>query len=407
MPKILRNIFICVLILIIIVAFSSSYASLNIDNLAYVFAIGIDASDENTLEVTFEFSTTTGSSESGSTEKSKPIINSVTASSLSSAINLMDSYLEKEINLSHCKAIIFCEEIAYDGISDEIYTLINNTQIRPSANIIISKCKAKYYIEQTKPELESSVAKYYEILSDSSKYTGYIPNSTIGDFFNSLICKDCDPYAILGGVNQSTQENTTMANSEKDFNVKANESSIKGEIGTENLGLAIFKDDRIVGELDALETICFMTLKNNINRFLISVPDPVHEGNYIDIYFMPYDSTSVKIDTSSPSPYIKIKVKLSGKIYSMSEDSSYLQPEILDAISNNCNSYLQYAISDFLYKTSKEFHCDIVGFGENASSNFFTTKDLNNYKWLESYKNAFFDVKVDTSVESGMLITET
>lgn len=407
MPKILRNTFIFVILIIIIVAFSSSYASLNIDNLAYVFAIGIDTSDKNNLEVTFEFSTTTGSSESGSTEKSKPIINSVKVSSLSSAINLMDSYLEKEINLSHCKAIIFSEEIAYSGISNEIYTLINNTQIRPSTNIIISKCKAKYYIEQTKPELESSVSKYYEILSDPSKYTGYIPDATIGSFFNSLICRTCDPYAILGGINQSDSKNNTINNSEKDFNVKANESSLQGEIGTENIGLAVFKDDRIVGELDALETVCFMTLKNDINRFLISVPDPVHNGNYIDIYFMPYDSTSIKVDTSSSSPYIQIKVKLSGKIYSMSEDSSYLQPDVLDAISNNCNSYLQYAISNFLYKTSKDFHCDIVGFGQNALGNFYTTKQLDNYKWLESYKNAFFDVKVDTSVESGMLITET
>lgn len=407
MPKILRNIFICVLIIIIIVAFSSSYASLNIDNLAYVFAIGIDASDENNIEVTFEFSTTTGSSESGSTEKSKPIINSVTASSLSSAINLMDSYLEKEINLSHCKAIIFSEEIAYNGISDEIYTLINNTQVRPSTNIIISKCKAKYYIEQTKPELESSVSKYFEILADSSRYTGFIPDSTIGGFFNSLICKDCDPYAILGGVNQSESQNTTTNNNEKDFSVKANDSSIQGEVGTENIGLAVFKNDRIVGELDALETICFMTLKNDINRFLISVPDPVHEGNYIDIYFMPYDSTNIKVDTSSASPYIKVKVKLSGKIYSMSEDASYLQPEILHAISSSCNSYLEYAISDFLYKTSKDFHCDIIGFGQHSLSNFYTTRESENYKWLESYKNAFFDVKVDTSVESGMLITET
>ena len=155
MPKLLRNLFVFLLIVIFIVAFSSSYASLSIDNLAYVLAIGIDTSDENNLEVTFEFSTTTAASESGTTEKTSPVINSVKASSLSNAINLMNSYMGKQINMSHCKVIIFSEELAYQGISDEIYTLINDTQIRPSANIMISKYSAKYYINQTKPELKT------------------------------------------------------------------------------------------------------------------------------------------------------------------------------------------------------------------------------------------------------------
>ena len=75
--------------------------------------------------------------------------------------------------------------------------MINDTQIRPSANIIISKCNAKYYMEQVKPEIENLLSNYYELLAESSKYVGHIPNATIGDFFNSLICKTCEPYAIL------------------------------------------------------------------------------------------------------------------------------------------------------------------------------------------------------------------
>lgn len=407
MPKLLRNIFIFLLIVSFIIAFSSSYASLNIDNLAYVLAIGIDTSDENKLEVTFEFSTTTSASESGSTEKTTPVINSVKASSLSNAINLMNSYMGKEINMSHCKAIIFSEELAYQGISDEIYTLINDTQIRPSANIVISKCNAKYYIKETKPELENLISKYYEILSNSSKYTGYIPNSTIGDFFNSLICKTCEPYAILGGINQKNSQNNTVLDSEKDSTIKSNQTSFEGENGVENIGVAVFKEDKLVGELNALETISFLAIRNDVDRFLVSIPDPIKQGNYLDIYFTPYDSPTIEVDTSTSSPYIHVKTKFSGRIYSMSEDSNYLTPEVLSTISASCNSYLESAFSSFLYKTSKEFHSDISGIGKYALSNFFTTKDVDDYNWLSNYQNAFFDVDVDTSVKSGMLMTET
>ena len=379
MKRLVRNIFIFILIIIFIVAFSSSYSSLSIDNLAYVLAIAIDKSDTNKFEVSFQFSTPVSASESGSSEKSTSIINTVTASSLSNAINLVNGYLGKQINMSHCKAIIFSEELAIEGISDEIYTLINDTQVRPSSNIVVSKCSAKYYIQQTKPQLENLISKYYEIFTNSSKYTGYMPDATIGDFFNSLICKTCEPYAILGGVNlgsSQSSQNSNEIDSQKDYTIKANSSSIQGENGAENIGVAVFKDDKLVGELNALETISFLNIQNELDRFLVSVPDPLNTNNYLDIYLTPINTTDIEIDTSSQSPYIKIKCKFSGRIYSMTEDSKYLSPEVLESISNSCNSYLESIFSDYLYKTSKDLKSDINGLRQICFKKFFLYRTI-------------------------------
>lgn len=406
MNTIIKNAFILILIIIFIIAFSSSYSSLSIDNLAYVLAIAIDSSDTNKLEVSFQFSTPV-SAESSSTKKPTPIINTVTASSLSNAINLVNGYLGKQINMSHCKVIIFSEDLAFKGISDEIYTLINDTQVRPSCNLVVSKCSAKYYLEETSPQLENLISKYYEIFANSSKYTGYMPDATIGNFFNNMICKTCEPYAILGGVNEGFQNNSSEVDSQKDYTIKANESSITGENGAENIGVAVFKGSQLVGELNALETIAFLNIKNDLDRFLISVPDPQNDNNYLDIYLTPTRSTNIQIDTSNQTPYIKIKCEFSGRIYSMSENSKYLSPEVLDSISNSCNSYLESIFSDYLYKTAKDFNSDINGLGKCALKNFFTTAQYDDYNWQENYKNSFFDVKVNTSVKSGMLITET
>lgn len=405
--KLVRNLFILILIIVFIVAFSSSYLSLSMDNLAYVLAIGIDKYDKNNLLVTFQFSTTTPTSESGTTKKTPTITNSVIASSLSTAVNLMNSHMGKELNLSHCKVIIFSEELASEGISDEIYTLINDTQIRPSSNIVISKCTAKYYIENTSPELENLISKYYEIFTNSSKYTGFQPNSTIGDFFNALICKTCEPYAILGGLTTENTSNDGNISTQESANIKANQTPIEGQNDSENVGIAVFKDDKLVGELSALETISFLSLRNKVERFLISIPDPEDSNRYLDIYITPNTSTSIDIDTSTSSPYIKIKAEFSGRIYSMSDNSKYLEPDVLNAISGSCNKYLETVFTDYLYKTSKELKSDINGFGKYALSHFFTTQEFEDYNWLGNYQNAFFDVTVNTSVKSGMLITET
>ena len=89
MNKIVRNLFILILILVFTIAFSSSYLSLSMDNLAYVLVIGIDKGKDNNLEVSFQFSTTSKSTESGSTEKTPTVMDTVTAPSFSTAVNLM------------------------------------------------------------------------------------------------------------------------------------------------------------------------------------------------------------------------------------------------------------------------------------------------------------------------------
>ena len=382
MNKWLRNLLVLVLIIVFLMAFSSSYTALSMDNLAYVLAIGIDTSTQNKLQVSFQFSSPSSTAESGSTQKPPTYINTVHASSLSDAINLMNSYMGRQLNLSHCKMIIFSEDLANLGISDEIYTLMNDTQIRPSANILVTKCDTKTYLEQTEPQLENLLSKYYEFLTNSSKYTGYMPNATLGDFFNSMVCYSCDPSAMLGGLSDQYTN-------------------------PEHIGLAVFKDDKLVGELNAIETISYLTIKNNVDRFLVSVPDPYHSDSYLDIYLSPENSTHITVNTDNGAPYITIKLKLSGQIYSATSSSDFSDPAVLEQISSACNSYIEKTFSDFLYKTAKEFKSDICGLGRYALSNFLTTEQFKKYNWLESYKDSFFEVKVDTSVKSSMVILKT
>ena len=382
--NILKKIFIIVLIIIFVSSFSASYNSLNIDNSAFAIAIGIDKSDSNKLKVTFEFLAPSPSGE-GSVETT-PVLNSVDCSSITNGINLMNAYLGRKVNLSHCKLIIFSEELAKEGISDEVYSLINEVQIRPSANIVVSKCNTKYYIENSVPSLENLIPKYYEIFPNTSEYTGYTCNATIGDFFNALVCNYCSPYAILGGID---------------------ESPITGERETQNIGLAVFKNAELVGELNAIETICFLNLKESVDSFLVSIPDPQEANSKIDIYLTPNTTHNIDVDFVNGAPYVKMKLEFSGKIYSMSRDSQYLNIDVLNSISNSCNNYLESQFSSYLYKTSTVFESDINGLGSFALSKFSTTTEFDNYNWLDNYKNCTFDVEVTTVIDSGFLLTQT
>lgn len=405
MNNIFKKIFILTIILVLLVAFNSSYSSLNLDNLAFVIGLGIDVSDTKEIKVTFQFVKPPSTSE-GSNEESQIIVDSIDTNSIANAINIMNTYFAKKLDLSHCRIIVFSEEIAKKGISNYIYTLMNDVQIRPSANVIVSKCNAEYYINSCNPSLENSISKYYDLFPDSSKYTGYLTNASIGDFFNSLICNYCDPYTILGSVTSANNGSSQIINT-NDSEVQSGVSPISGTKGVENIGMAVFNEDKLVGELNAIETVCFNILEKKIDNFIISVPDPNNENSSLDVFitFKPKSKIDVKIVNGSP--YIKIDYNFEGKVYSVTENTNYLNDSSLTAISNSCNKYLHSTITDYLYKTSQEFKSDINSFGKYVLSDFATNKEFKNYNWLNNYINSTFDVNINTDINSGVLLTKT
>ena len=405
MKKILNIILIVFIFLVNLYAFSASYTCDNIDNLAYVVGIGIDTSTSNNLKVSFQFTDTSAYSSEGDSGSNSTIINTVEAQSLESSVNLLNSYVGKNINLAHCKVIVFSEEIAKDGLSNYIYSLINDSQIRPTSNIVISKCEAKYYLENSISQYEKVITKYYDVFPNSSDYTGYISNVTLGDFFNQITDKTKNPVAILGGVNAKSSD--VIPGNEDASTILANNSTIVGERGTENLGLAVFKEDKLVGELTALESLCHSIINNEANTFLISIPNPRDNKNVIDFSASEYKKTDIDVDISNGSPHITLNIFLNAKILSIDTGTDYLQESYLNELSNSTNNYLASRISDYLYKTSKDYKSCIDNFDKYAVTHFFTNSEWEAYNWNSSYADAFFDVTVHTNVNSSMLLTES
>lgn len=382
----IKKLFIFILIIIFLVAFSNSYASLSISNLVLFVAMGIDERDDGKLDVTFQFTSSSPVSSTGSTEKNNPLDFTITADSISTAINLMNTYTGKEINLSHCKVIVFSEKIAYRGISNEIYTLMNNSQIRPSTNIIISKSTAKEYIQSSKAEFENLQTKYYEVFTNSSKYTGLSADATIGDFFNALVSPSEEPYAILGSITPT---------------------NITGYSGTQNTGLAVFNDAILVGELSPTETLSFLAIKTLIDGFMITVPDPTDENSFIDVYITPSKKTNIDPSIVNGSPLVDCFFSYSGKIHSLKSNAKYLDENVLNYISDSCSIYLEDIFKNFLYTSAKDLEVDILDIGKYSRKDFLSSSDFNNYDWSNKFKNSFFNVDVSVKVRSGFLLIET
>lgn len=93
-----------------------------------------------------------------------------------------------------------------NGLSSQIYSLLNNEEFRPTTNLVISTCDAYDYLNNVRPNLEKLTTNYYETFSITNKFTGYFSNITVGEFFNTLSAKDCDGTAILGGLDETARK---------------------------------------------------------------------------------------------------------------------------------------------------------------------------------------------------------
>lgn len=403
-----KLIIIIVILLILTTILSGCSYSNNIDKLSYAIAIGIDVGKSSSMELSLQFSSTNEpSGTSGSSQSSEAIVYSVECSDINDGINLINNYLSKRVNLAHTRVIVFSEEFASTGVSDVIYTLMNSVQIRPTANIVVSKCEAKDFLKSASSKLERLSARYYETIQNSSEYTGYTQDISISQFFYDIQNTRKNASAILGAVNSDTSH--ASANSEQESGkYMAGQAPIDSEDpGIENTGLAVFVEDKLVGELNNIETICHLLASNNLKYCNITIPNPLNVSDTIDLRLSTNSPVKKKINIVNENPFIELEFDISCQLISMSENVNYFSEENLRKIQDAVNVYMKQNMTDYLYKTSKEFKSDIVGFGRTAIRQFLTWDDWKEYKWLEKYKNSFFDVNINSELKSGQLLIET
>ena len=368
----------------------------------------------------------------------------------------MNAYAGKQLSLSHCKVVVFSEDVAQSGISQEITYLMNDTQIRPTTNVIIATETAKDYIKNSTSLLEGILTKYYDIFPTSADYTGYTSNILLGQFYRNLTNTDSGAVAILGTKsknesqsNSSNKKNSISSDGSSQNNTSNDESSLNstnnnsetndtssntstqsthlekssdnssldnlspgfaivdGDRGTENIGLAVFKDDKYIDKLSAIDTLCYSLIENAVDTFNICINNPFEENKKIDISVSSLEPAYTNINLSKDVPVITIKLNLTGKTLTGQENLRISDSSTLTKINDSMKDYLSSKMKDYLYKTSRNYKCDLNGFNKLAKQKFLTIPDYTNYDWNEKYPSAEFNIEIQSNIVSSLLIQDS
>ena len=297
--------------------------------------------------------------------------------------------------------------MAYNGLSDVVYTLVSNVEVRPDCNIIISRCKASDFLEQSSPIFESNPAHYYELILNSTEYSGYVADIFLYDFYSAILSTTSEACAILAGINtDATHKEDNDNTNSLDGNYKADQTPIESKNNVESIGTAVFVGDKLVGELNNVETLCHLIITNQLESGTVTVPNPFNFDSNVSVYISLNKDTKNRVSFVNGYPYIECNIDITGDVQSMEPSIDLNNSEHVDILNSYVNTYLEDTISSYLYKTAKEFNADIAGFGKFAISQYNTWKEWEASDWLNNYQNAFFKVTVKTNLQGGYLFSD-
>ncbi len=311
-----------------------------IDDKAYVTAIGIDSFDENNFKITFVTAIPSNITSEGGGEK--PVsFTTVTAKNIFTAGEKISSKLNRKTDFSHCRLIAFSQEIASSGLNKFKKTLLNEKSFRPNTLIAVTKQETTEFFKNSSSAFESNPAKYFELMFNSYNSINSV-NCTLKDFSGGR--EKVLPLADNGNVNECV----------------------------------IIKNGKAISTLNSRDVILYKILSGKFKNGYIDF----NEEN-ATLFLNQEKKPDVKI-TTDKNLKIDITLHLTGEL--IAENKSLSHQKFINEIKQNC--------TNFLYFSSKELDCDVLNFLNKTRPDFLTMTDYKKYAPDKKYKNAEYSIKI-------------
>ena len=300
-----------------------------------------------------------------------------------SIVNTMTS---KEVNLSHINIILYSEEIAKKGLTGHINGLLSNPEIRPKTPVAICKGRAEDFFNKVTPVLEANPSRYYSLILSSFNYTDETVGSELMSFYADAQSIDRETSTVIGEI-------TTAQDSE----------SGKEEDNAIFKGLAAFKGDKMVGEIDSKITDAHLLITNALTKGTITVEDAENSSEIATVTIKQHSPTKIKVKIENNIPKVDINVFVAAHLEATSSTTDYLKDENKIKLRTSIENKIKSNVYEYLNKI-KELDSDIAGIGKYAKKNYLTWQEFEAVEWQKIFKNSEFKVTANVNLDISRII---
>lgn len=370
----------------------------------YVYSIGMEKGITDKLRMTIQAPSMRsgkgggGSEGSGSQEQSGIETITIDCPSFYSGINMLNTFMSRQMNYMHAKYLVFSESLAREGIDSYITAFIRGRQIRRQMSVIVTKGSASEFLKEHTTAISSSLSKKQQNMLDQANTTGFFSDSTYGEMLNESKTPYGQAIAILAAVNDESKfkegEGTGKSPFKTSGDYYAGDLIRSGGSRVEFLGTAVFDGGKMVGELNGDETRALLMVRDEFRRGNYALKDPKKEDKSISIDIRRQKSPDIKIHFEGDNPSIDIKVFLEGDILAIQSTIDYESKELKPLLEKAMTDEIKEQM-DRTIKKCQDVNSDVFRFGNIAAMHFLTIPEFEEYGWLKRFK----DVKVNTRID--------
>ncbi|WP_243291653.1 Ger(x)C family spore germination protein [Bacillus sp. FJAT-47783] len=366
------------LICIIVILLTGCWDRVEVNDLAIITAAAIDYHEDDQIKLSVQLFipraiSSGGESGGGTGGDEQTIVRTGIGINLADAISKLQVNIPRKIFWGHCKVFIFGEELAKNGIQETMDFLLRHPQPRERAYMYVSKGEAKKILSLI-PPIERYSSEVLREISDL-KIGMLVTMKDLDLMLTSEAQAPALPLVEILPPEEGKEETKTIP-------------IIKGT--------AVFKKDKMVGEISQTNTRGLLWFRKEIKDYTANVKID-DEGEEKILSLMPVKTAvNLKPTIKNNQWIITVKIKTEGDIVQNGTNYNTMEPAIIDKFERKYREDIENRIQSSFAVIQNDLNADVV----NVASEFhhFYPKEWDKVK--KKWDEKFPEVKLDLDVEA-------
>lgn len=356
-----------------------------LNDLAFVMAMGVDKGKHKQFDLTFQLVNpgNVSSGQSGGGGQGLPIaVYKSSGDTLTEAARNLTKKVSRRLYYAHTNIIVLSDKLNKQNMLNVFDAFEREPEFRTTTEIIIAKKSTAEELVTTLTILDKlPVNKISKQLQTSEKMLGENIKVNVDDFVSGLVSKGKQPIA-----------NGYMVKGDK--SIAKNADNLTSTVPKAYLmvdGLAVFNDGKLIGWIENNKARGVVWVLNKVKSTDMNLD---WKGKKAALNLTPIRSkTKISVKMKNGKPMIQVVIKEESIISEVNTPINLEDPAVIQALERKMGRKIEKEVRSSI-KEAQRKKCDIFGFGDKVHVAYprYWKKIENN--WDEQFANTEVTVKV-------------
>ncbi|SDO36348.1 Ger(x)C family spore germination protein [Halobacillus aidingensis] len=358
---------------------SGCWDTKELNDVAFVTGVAVEQGEDAKFKVTVGVANASQLNVQKSEGNTPSVTFSLEGNSISELLDKMNVGLTRELRFSHTRTLVIGEEVAREGISGFLDYLERSGQFRNNFTMLIAQnISAADILKTTFPIQKIPSLKVHNQSSTLFEQWGGAPDMKLSDFIAALTSRGRQPVA----------EALTIVGTPKQGQSVENNKKLEPESLITLVGLAVFKEDKLIGYLNLEETRNYVWTQDLIQTTLTV---PCGEEKYIDVRILNSKST-IHANYDGETPNFQVEIVAESFLNGTQCKDNLEKIETYKKFEKDIEEMVETMILNTVTKVQEEYEVDIFGFGEVMRRQHYQRFEAVKDQWDEQFSKADIDI---------------